>query len=266
MTNLTILNTQISTFENLYSLTDLHKVSGGENKHKPVLFLANLKTQALIDELQKETSVGISTSTDEQCRNSYTAVKTINGGKNKGTYACKEIVIAYAMWISPKFHLIVLRAFLSMYEPKPNQLASPSEKQQIKQAVNIAKHRTGRTYQNIYTVLFNYLSINKLDALTHKDFDRALAYINRLETIEYPQQTASLPAPAPVPTPQPAQPRLLDVADLFKQRIDTKLHCNLRTIAAVAQTLYIDTAEALKTLETLMEELKQLDFPRKHLL
>lgn len=106
MSNLQIFSNSIRTFENLYSLTDLHKASGGEAKHKPVLFLSNQQTKDLIAEIEQESKVGIST----------LAVKTVRGGKNPSTYACKEIVIAYAAWISPQFHLVVLRAFLNQLE------------------------------------------------------------------------------------------------------------------------------------------------------
>lgn len=115
MSNLTILNNSIRQSDNLYSLTDLHRASGGEQKHKPVLFLSNQQTKELILEIESESKVGIPTS----------AVKTVRGGKNPSTYACEELVLSYAMWISPKFHLIVLRAFLAMHRKQPQQLALP---------------------------------------------------------------------------------------------------------------------------------------------
>ena len=115
MSNLTILNNSIRQLDNLYSLTDLHRASGGEQKHKPVLFLSNQQTKELISEIEIESKVGIPT----------LAVKTVRGGKNPSTYACEELMLAYAMWISPKFHLIVLRTFLAMHRNQPQQLALP---------------------------------------------------------------------------------------------------------------------------------------------
>ncbi|MDU4895961.1 MAG: P22AR C-terminal domain-containing protein [Haemophilus parainfluenzae] len=113
MSNLSILNTSIRTHENLFSLNDLHKASGGAEKHRPSLFIRLDATQDLISEIQKEVK-----STD-------LIFKTTGGRGLRGTYACEELVLSYAMWISPKFHLIVLRAFLAMHRNQPQQLALP---------------------------------------------------------------------------------------------------------------------------------------------
>ncbi len=113
MSNLAILNTSIRTHESLFSLNDLHKASGGAEKHRPSLFIRLDTTQDLISEIQKEVK-----STD-------LIFKTTGGRGLRGTYACEELMLAYAMWISPKFHLVVLRAFLAMHRKQPQQLALP---------------------------------------------------------------------------------------------------------------------------------------------
>lgn len=99
MTALTILTTEIRQLDGLYSLNDLHKAAGGKEKHKPANFIRLDTTQALIDEL---------------CCSDLSIIptKTVTGkGKQQGTYVCRELVYAYAMWISAKFHLQVIRAF-----------------------------------------------------------------------------------------------------------------------------------------------------------
>ncbi|HHF6548330.1 TPA: P22AR C-terminal domain-containing protein [Haemophilus influenzae] len=109
MSNLAILNTSIRSHENLFSLNDLHVASGGKDKHRPSFFIRLDTTKDLIAEIEQDNS---------------NALKVIRGTQG-GTYACEELVIAYAMWISPKFHLIVLRAFLAMHRNQPQQLALP---------------------------------------------------------------------------------------------------------------------------------------------
>lgn len=80
----------------LYSLNDLHKASGNEKRHAPALFLRNQETQALIAAIEQDGLI---------------AYNTINGGHHRGTYVCRELVYRYAMWISAKFSLMVIRAF-----------------------------------------------------------------------------------------------------------------------------------------------------------
>jgi len=110
MSNLAILNTSIRSHENLFSLNDLHQASGGKSKHQPSFFIRLDTTKDLVAEIEKDSETK--------------ALKTIRGTQG-GTYACEELVIAYAMWISPQFHLVVLRAFLAMHRNQPQQLALP---------------------------------------------------------------------------------------------------------------------------------------------
>jgi len=111
-TAVAIGSTAVRQHNGLYSLNDLHKASGGDNKHRPSLFLANEQSKSLVAEIHK---AGIP------------AFKTTRG-KYASTYACKELVIAYAAWISAEFHLKVIRVFLdsvsSMHTP-PQPLPPP---------------------------------------------------------------------------------------------------------------------------------------------
>ncbi|MEE6064464.1 KilA-N domain-containing protein, partial [Avibacterium paragallinarum] len=128
MSNLTILNTSIRTLDNLYSLNDLHRASGGENKHQPFRFIRNEQTQALISELQQNTQGSNSISGKSQTPNSV--FRVIRGGCDttiRGYWVCQELVIAYAAWISAAFHLKVIRAFMAIngIGTQPQQLALP---------------------------------------------------------------------------------------------------------------------------------------------
>ena len=95
-----------------YSLADLHKASGNLAKHKPSNFLRVEQTQELIKEIEQVSDVRLGET--DHFSNMRSAVKVINGGNNRGTYAVKEMVYAYAMWISAKFHLMVIRAYDSL--------------------------------------------------------------------------------------------------------------------------------------------------------
>ena len=126
MSSLTILKTTIRKFDNLHSLNDLHFAAGGEAKHKPSNFIRLDTTVELIEAIKADS--------DRE------PVKVIRG-TNGGTYVCEELVLSYAMWISPKFHLIVLRAFLAMHKAESqnaNQiqpLALPMLNNDFKQAM-----------------------------------------------------------------------------------------------------------------------------------
>lgn len=103
---------------NLYSLNDLHKASGSVPNQRPGEFMRNQQTQDLVVEIS---NAGISAFESKR-------------GNNSGTYACRELVIAYAAWISAKFHLKVIRVFLGTLAPQSIPYAvQPGDKLDAKQ-------------------------------------------------------------------------------------------------------------------------------------
>ena len=104
MSALTILSTEIRQLDGLYSLNDLHKAAGGEAKHRPSYFLNNQQTNDLIGEIQ------------------IAGIPAIIAKQGLGTYACRELLIAYAAWISAAFHLKVIRVFLEQVKPELLQI------------------------------------------------------------------------------------------------------------------------------------------------
>ena len=97
--NITLCNTTVSVNKDgLYCLNDLHKASGGSEKDQPALWLRLDKTKELIAECSNST----------ETQNKIISSKS---GRYGGTYVCKELVYSYAMWISSKFHLMVIKVF-----------------------------------------------------------------------------------------------------------------------------------------------------------
>lgn len=108
---LTIANISIGQdSQGRYCLNDLHKAAGNEQKHRPKYWLENQQTVELIEILEHENrGGGIPPSEQNQL------VSAIKGGNTQqGTFVVKELVYAYAMWISPAFHINVIRAYDAM--------------------------------------------------------------------------------------------------------------------------------------------------------
>ena len=131
MNEIVIADKTIRVSDGLYCLNDLHRASGGLKKHQPSNWLKLAQTNEIIDELIKELSAPVITGTKEKQRvikavsdseqvrpqisgsaNNQRVIKVVRGiDKPQGTYACRELVYSYAMWISPRFHLRVVRTF-----------------------------------------------------------------------------------------------------------------------------------------------------------
>lgn len=113
-TTLTIASTKINQdSEGRFCLNDCHKASGLGGEKRPSKWLVTEQAKGLIAELE----VG---------PNSGSPLHTVKSGLNseRGTYVCKELVYAYAMWINPKFHLMVIQAFDALVQgktPRPSR-------------------------------------------------------------------------------------------------------------------------------------------------
>lgn len=117
-----------------YCLNDLHRaaVASGANERtkEPGKFLASSQTIELVAELTDTQDLGID------------PVSAIKGGNQQGTYVAKELVYAYAMWISPAFHLKVIRAYDNLVtQPKPMNPAQLSRMQLIELAMEAERER-----------------------------------------------------------------------------------------------------------------------------
>ena len=139
MAHLIISSKDIRTLDGLYSLNDLHKAAGSENRSRPAKFLRLDQTKELISEIGS-------------CPDLDNPVNTIRG---VGTYVCKELVYAYAMWISPKFNLQVIRAFdqAQHQDPEPVQqnLPAPIQDDEKLKLINDVAKSLGIT-ENIVVV------------------------------------------------------------------------------------------------------------------
>lgn len=93
--------------EGRYCLNDLHKASGSKSKDQPSKWLITQQAIDLIDFIKSEiTDTGILVTEQNQ------PLKIYQGGNGwQGTFVLKPLVYAYAMWISAKFHLAVIRAY-----------------------------------------------------------------------------------------------------------------------------------------------------------
>lgn len=159
MNPLIIANTQIRRDAlNRYSLNDLHQASGGEPRHRPGRWLDSDKTRELVAELQGETA-GIPAVSEP--------VVSVEG-RLGGTYAVKELVYAYAMWISAKFHLHVIRAYDALVTGNTRERPAP-DRELADATVNAVR---------------NFTAILRAARASGRDRVRALIQANR-DTLEH---------------------------------------------------------------------------------
>ncbi|MDN5418117.1 MAG: KilA-N domain-containing protein [Acinetobacter sp.] len=180
-----------------YCLNDLHKASGDDKKHFPAYFLRNQQTKDLITLIESENY-------DMQiCTSKNQAVNAIKGkGKDQGTYVVKELVYSYAMWISAKFHLMVIRAYDAMVmQTKINtrQVITPEQKDTLQKIVDHKANGNNGLRPQIWIRHNRHFKINSYHELLAIHFEDAVKYLlemdvkqkvekQEVKTLPYPQQ------------------------------------------------------------------------------
>lgn len=168
-TALTIAGTAVRQMNGLYSLNDLHKAAGKEEKNKPSEWMRNQQTQDLVSEISK---VGIP------------AFET-KRGNGAGIYACKELVIAYAAWISAAFHLKVIRVFLSVAMPVAAESnpaidytrISPAQAQDLREIVKAIVDAGIQGHGETWARMQRKFRVNSYLQLPFNRYDEARQYL-----------------------------------------------------------------------------------------
>lgn len=166
-----------------FSLNAIHRVSGGESRKRPSMWVQNQQAKELISEME------------EQSRNSGLApVRAARGGKNPGTYAHELLAVSYAGWISPKFQLQVNQAFLDYRtgklqlqakEPKRIGKTSVQDRAPLKAAVNTLvniRADSGRKsdYATAWRTLNGYLGIQHIDEASPEQVSKGLEFVQKI--------------------------------------------------------------------------------------
>jgi len=163
-----------------YCLNDLHKASGGENKHAPYRFIRLDQTLDLVQEVEQAPDMVLG----------QKAVNSIHGGNNRGTYVVEDLVYSYAMWISAKFHLIVIRAYRAqvakLFPKKPDQSQVESkttkkERVPLKDAVNMLVGKAKfLNYSDAYKLVHQRFNVEHIEDIPQEQIPSAVEYVHCL--------------------------------------------------------------------------------------
>lgn len=109
-------------------------------------------------------------------------VTVINGGENRGTWLHPKLAVHFARWLDARFAVwcdMKIEEILGINQQ--TEKLTPSQKQQIQEAVRSRHHSTGEHWQEIYRKLHAYLKVNSYHEIQAKDFQVALKFLASIE-------------------------------------------------------------------------------------
>lgn len=168
-----------------YCLNDLHNASGGLKKHQITNFLRVEQTQELIKEIEQVSDMVLGENPQtSNMRFGNKALNIIRGGANRGTYAVKEMVYAYAMWISAKFHLMVIRAYDAMvmqWKINDRQSISPEQQALLHEIVDRRSQGNRKIYAEMWSRHNRHFKIPRYSELLSIHFPESIHYLETME-------------------------------------------------------------------------------------
>ena len=160
-----------------YCLNDLHKASGYDKKHQPAYFIRNQQTKDLIGEIVNSANL------QSLENNQIEPVKKMEGVKG-GTYVVKELVYSYAMWISAKFHLTVIRAYDAMvmqWQINDRQSISPEQQALLHEIVARRSQGERKIFAEMWARHNRHFKIPRYAELLAIHFSEAVHYLETME-------------------------------------------------------------------------------------
>ena len=240
-----ILSEEIRIQDGMYSLNDLYKASGSEKKHQPTNFLRLDNTQELIAELKGSSHLR---NLGESCPDMDNPVKTLRG---IGTWVCKELVYAYAMWISPKFHLHVIRAFDQMVSlPQPKQLSSTTDRKAlnicVRSLANARSHNNEPAdYASVWKAVNGYLGVAHIEEATVEQVEKGIEFVQQAIEGEYIGRNDQKLVEGDRVGQLEKRIEMLEVSGtLLEKKLNLAFHHSDKLIQTMAETVY----PALKSL------------------
>lgn len=245
--------------EGRYSLNDLHRAGGDLRKDRPGFFLENEKTQELIAVIESE---NYDAGNPASCNK---AVNIIRGrGKEQGTYVVKELVYSYAMWISAKFHLMVIRAYDAMVmQTKVNsrQVISPEQKDTLHKIVDHKVNGNQGLRAQVWTRHNRHFKINSYHELLAIHFEDAVKYLLEMEVKQKVEKEEVKALPYPQEVIQVAQ----QISNEFNNSKYDSWHVSARNGVLTAMPLppgfypTMDIAEFTKRFDSVLDLLYGTD-------
>lgn len=185
------ISTRIKGGVEQFSLTDIWKLSGMGDEKRPSKWLATDHAQKQIAYIEFLAEIR-----GDDLNGRILPIET-GKGRYAGTWAIKELAISFAMWLSPEYHVEVVKGFAEYEEAKRSRRNIKGLHKNVTDALKDTRAEQGKETQHFHysneaqminsiVVGMNYKDWLKLNDLEDASFRDALSdeQLARLEKLE----------------------------------------------------------------------------------